>query len=110
MFGKPAPGVLANILGHIAFYCIDNRLPPLTSIVVGKDEGTPGGGIPIDVRAVDQEREKVYGHDWQMSIRRQRLNLAGGYSARGRLGNHYPLTLPAFGPGPSLSRVAGEGM
>ena len=39
MFGRDAAGVLAQILGHLAFYCIDNDLPPLTSIVVGKRRG-----------------------------------------------------------------------
>jgi hypothetical protein len=64
MFGRDAAGVLAAILGHIAFYCIDNGFPPLTSIVVGKDRGTPGAEIPINSAAVDQEREKVYRFDW----------------------------------------------
>ena len=64
MYGKSAAGVLASILGHIAFYCIDHDLPPLTSIVVGKRRGTPGEEIPIDPATLDQEREKVYQRDW----------------------------------------------
>jgi hypothetical protein len=64
MFGKRAAGVLAQILGHIAFYCIDNELPALTSIVVGKQHGAPGEEIPVNRVAIDEEREKVYRHDW----------------------------------------------
>lgn len=64
MYGRKAQGVLDKILGHIAFYCIDNKLPPLTSIVVGKKRGTPGADIPIDLRQRDAERERVYAQDW----------------------------------------------
>jgi hypothetical protein len=61
---KKAAGVLNRILGHIAFYCKDNKLPMLTSIVVGKKRGAPGKAIPIDLVKIDMEREKVYGEDW----------------------------------------------
>jgi hypothetical protein len=64
MYGRKAQGVLDKILGHIAYYCIDNKLPPLTSIVVGKRRGTPGADIPIDLNQRDAERERVYENDW----------------------------------------------
>lgn len=64
MYKKKAQGVLDRILGHIAFYCTDNNLPGLTSIVVGKRRGTPGRDIPIDPADISTEREKVYGCDW----------------------------------------------
>ena len=64
MYGRKAAGVLDKILGHIAFYCIDEGLPPLTSIVVGKKRGVPGHDIPIDLKKVDRERERVYTEDW----------------------------------------------
>ena len=64
MYEKDAPGVLDQILGHIAFWCTDNGLPPLTSIVVGKRRGTPGRDIPVDPRTFDEERERVYEYDW----------------------------------------------
>src|SRR5271165_3604880 len=60
MYQKDAPGVLDEILGHIAFWCIDNGLPPLTSIVVNKQRGKPGADIPIDPPTIDSQREKVY--------------------------------------------------
>lgn len=64
MYRKDAAGVLDQILGHIAFFCSDNELPALTSIVVGKGRGTPGADIPVDPKDMDREREKVYSHDW----------------------------------------------
>lgn len=64
MYRKNAAGVLNRVLGHVAFYCIENDLPPLTSIVVGKGRGAPGQNIPIDLQNLDAERERVYGHDW----------------------------------------------
>jgi len=64
MYRKDAAGVLASILGHIAFYCEDNGLPPLTSIVVGKGGGKPGVGIPVDRANIDELRERVYTCDW----------------------------------------------
>jgi hypothetical protein len=64
MYKKKAQGVLDRMLGHVAYYCEDNNLPPLTAIVVGKKRGTPGQDIPIDLRKIDGEREKVYRYDW----------------------------------------------
>ena len=64
MFGKEAAGVLARVLGHIAFYCEDNDLPPLTTLVVGKWPGKPGTKIPVDPAKIDEERERVYREDW----------------------------------------------
>jgi hypothetical protein len=64
MYRRRAQGVLDRILGHIAFYCINEGLPPLTSIVVGKKRGAPGDDIPIDLKQIDSERERVYREDW----------------------------------------------
>jgi hypothetical protein len=64
MFQRKAEGVLNKALGHIAFYCIDNELPPLTSIVVGSKRGKPGEKIPIYRAKLDEDREKVYATDW----------------------------------------------
>jgi hypothetical protein len=64
MYGKEAAGVLAGVLGHVAFYCEDNNIPPLTTLVVGKWPGRPGDRIPIDPDKIDEEREKVYRYDW----------------------------------------------
>lgn len=63
MYQKSAAGVLAHILGHVAFYCNENDLPPLTSIVVNTG-GAPGVGIPADRETIDAQREAVYACDW----------------------------------------------
>jgi hypothetical protein len=64
MYRKDAAGVLDQVLGHIAFFCQERRLPPLTAIVVGKHRGTPGHDIPVDRKTMDKQREKVYAKDW----------------------------------------------
>jgi hypothetical protein len=64
MYRKKAAGVLDKILGHIAYFCMDNDLPALTSIVVGKNRGTPGQDIPVDRAELDKLREAVYNCDW----------------------------------------------
>src|SRR5439155_23720502 len=64
MYHRDAQGVLDKIPGHVAFYCIDHELPPLTSIVVGKSRGTPGRDIPMDLAKPDTERERIYANDW----------------------------------------------
>jgi hypothetical protein len=64
MYGRPAAGVLAQILDHVAWRCKAGRLPPLTAIVVGMRRGRPGSGIPIDMQKLDRLREKVYAYDW----------------------------------------------
>ena len=62
MVGYRGAGTLANILGHIMMFCLNNSLPPLTVIVVNKDTGLPGQGLrDADLNA---DRESVYRHDW----------------------------------------------
>ena len=63
MYQRRAAGVLNKVLGHIAFYCKDANLPPLTSIVVGQS-GVPGDKIPIDLKQIDSLREQVFKEDW----------------------------------------------
>ena len=57
-------GVFADMLGHIAFYCKENNLPPLTDLVVKKDTGLPGDGLATQVADFNAERERVYQHKW----------------------------------------------
>ena len=63
MFGNQASGVLGGILGHIAFYCNEYELPPLTAIVVNSTTGLPGDEIPISLD-LNVVREDVYNFDW----------------------------------------------
>lgn len=64
MFGHDAAGVLAQILGHVAYYCSENDLPALTVIVVNNETGEPGADIPLNAENYDSEREAVYRFDW----------------------------------------------
>lgn len=81
MFQRKAAGVLDKILGHVAFYCIEQGLPPLTSIVVGKGRGTPGQDIPLDPAALDGARERVYAYDWYDEIPPSQDELAAAMKA-----------------------------
>jgi alkylated DNA nucleotide flippase Atl1 len=66
LLGK-AVGLPARSLGHhllhIANYCQQNGLPPLTVIVVQTGGGHPGSGL-AQLQGADRERESVYRHDW----------------------------------------------
>ena len=64
MYGKAAQGVLDRILGHVAYYCKDNGLPVLTCIVVNQVTGLPGQDIPMSLKQLNAERERVYAEDW----------------------------------------------
>ena len=81
MFQGKAEGVLDRILGHVAFYCLDNDLPPLTCIVVNKRTGRSGADIPIDLAKVDELREQVFGFDWYNVYPPSEAELAEAYLA-----------------------------
>jgi putative restriction endonuclease len=62
MLGYKGAGVFAQPLGHIMYYCQQNKLPPLTIIVVNQDTGIPGTGLTgADLSA---DRESVFRFDW----------------------------------------------
>ena len=55
-------GAMGNKLGPLLYYCEQQGLPPLTSIVVDSETGLPGDGAQMEnVPAVQQ---KVFRHDW----------------------------------------------
>jgi putative restriction endonuclease len=52
-------------LGPIMFYCLENRLPPLTAVVVSKDTHVPGGGFTAwDIDDLPAALEAVFDHQW----------------------------------------------
>lgn len=70
-YSELAPSINTNplnvgkALGPILFHCMDYRLPPLTSIVIGKNTGIPGDGfIAWDVDDIDSAHNMVYQYDW----------------------------------------------
>ncbi|MFZ5488258.1 MAG: hypothetical protein ACOY44_00520 [Pseudomonadota bacterium] len=56
-------GVFAHILGCIMKYCKDNKLPPLTCLVVNQTSGLPGDGLTT-VENLPTDREAVYKQNW----------------------------------------------
>jgi hypothetical protein len=59
--GRRGAGVLAAILGHVAFYCEDHDLPPLNALVVRTDTGESGDGVP---RGGSRVRASVFRFRW----------------------------------------------
>lgn len=62
MVGYGGGGVFAAQLGHIAFYCEQQKLPPLTCLVTNEKTGHPGSGMPIHDSI--SRREEVFAYDW----------------------------------------------
>jgi hypothetical protein len=54
---------LGQVLEPIQSYCLLNRLPALTSLVVKKKSGLPGIGF-IAAEKVPREQLRVFEHDW----------------------------------------------
>lgn len=70
-YGEIAPHIETNplsvgrALGPIQDYCLQNHLPPLTSIVVGKTSSEPGAGfIAWDIDDVRSAHAKVFEFRW----------------------------------------------
>lgn len=53
---------LSHPLGVIKGYCYENKLPPLTVLVVRKDTGAPAVGLDDVVENFCQAREDVFRH------------------------------------------------
>jgi alkylated DNA nucleotide flippase Atl1 len=63
ILGYEGAGVLGRQLGHIMFFCAQNKLPPLTVLVVNGDTGLPGEGLETK-KDLHRERENVFNYDW----------------------------------------------
>jgi hypothetical protein len=53
----------SGVFAKIMYWCVEQRLPALTSLVVTEDSGLPGTGL-TSTRNKDKERERVYAFDW----------------------------------------------
>ena len=63
LLGFDGVGVqMPHRLGAVAFWCKENGLPGLTSIVVKEDIGLPGEGTPVE--SVSLEQARTYDTDW----------------------------------------------
>ena len=59
---------IGSILGCIMFYCEQNKMPPLTLIVVNKS-GVPGSGFTAEVlKNYPKRREDVFDFPWYKVI------------------------------------------
>lgn len=59
------PLSVGHALGPIQTYCLSQKLPPLTVLVVGKSSGEPGDGfIAWDVDNLEAAFEQVYSFNW----------------------------------------------
>jgi len=72
--------MLSQTLGHLMFWCKQNDLPSLTSLVVQKTTGLPGVGLtePDDV---NRERELVYDYQWYSIVPPTADELGDAYAA-----------------------------
>jgi hypothetical protein len=62
LVGIPTNGI-GRLLGPIQAYCMDRGLPPLTSLVVGRDSGLPGSGF-IAAENLPAAQARVFEYDW----------------------------------------------
>ena len=62
ILGFKGASPIGNVLDYIYQYCKQNSdgLPPLSIIVVNKQTGKPGSGMPPDF----SEQERVFQFDW----------------------------------------------
>ena len=70
-YGELAPLIPTNplsvglALGPIQAYCMEQKLPPLTALVVGKTTGVPGNGfVAWDVDDLDEGLNAVFHYPW----------------------------------------------
>lgn len=77
--GYKGAGVFAQTLGHIAFYCQQDGLPPLTAIVVTKKTGLPGDGMPA-TKNLNSSREEVFRFEWFKVVPPTPSQLSDAYS------------------------------
>jgi alkylated DNA nucleotide flippase Atl1 len=63
ILGFGGAGVMAPILGCIMWFCEENKLPPLTVLVVNQETGLPGEGLTT-LEEVNGDRESVFNFDW----------------------------------------------
>ena len=79
LIGYKGAGVLGNPLAYIAYWCKQNNLPPLTSLVVNDKTGLPGKGIPV--KKAHTYREQVYKFPWFKIIPPTREELSDAYKS-----------------------------
>jgi hypothetical protein len=80
--GWEGSGTMGQFLAPIMYFCMENRLPSLTSLVVNQDTGLPGQGFG-DVDP-NRAREKVFAFAWHDIVIPSEQDLKEAFE-RGRL-------------------------
>jgi len=63
ILGYKGAGTMDRQLGHILHFCAQNKLPPLSVLVVNSETGLPGDGFDT-TGDLHKQREKVFNFDW----------------------------------------------
>ena len=79
LVGFGGPGVFGDMLGCIAYWCDERKLPPLTALVVNEKTGLSGKKIPI--KKAHTYREKVYAFEWFKIVSPTREELRQAYES-----------------------------
>ena len=64
ILGMSAGFAVTTFVPVVGQFCRDYGLPPLDVLVVLKGKGQPGQGFVGDLGKLDEERERVFDHDW----------------------------------------------
>lgn len=75
--GTPAASI-GDFLAPIQQYCSEQDLPPLTSLVVGKESGSPGEGF-IAAKDVLRAQARTFSHNWLAAQAPSEEQLAAAY-------------------------------
>jgi hypothetical protein len=59
-----AAGTLGPIVGHLLFWCKEEGLPHINTLVVNAETGVPGDGPGYDAKEVPAFQQEVFGFDW----------------------------------------------
>jgi hypothetical protein len=62
--GSTGAGVVGKMVGDLMWWCRQNELPPLTSLIINEETGLPGVGVRVDLAEVPLAQQKVYEFDW----------------------------------------------
>ena len=66
--GLLTPTWLPASLSYLADWCLEEGLPPLTSLAVADDSGIPGPGYPVPLESLSAQQSRTHKFDWYAII------------------------------------------
>ncbi len=66
--GLLTPSWLPSSLSYLADWCLEEGLPPLTSLAIGDDTGMPGPGYPLPLESLAAQQSRAQKFDWYAVI------------------------------------------